>query len=209
MQAMKAHAKTLLACLALALAAACEPSQPDSARVRIETSMGDIVLLLEPQKAPVTVENFLAYVDSDGYQDTVFHRVIPGFMVQGGGYRAGSGYGELAPVREPIVNEADNGLRNLRGTVAMARAQPIDSATRQFFINVVDNPHLDHGPESCTRQQVARGELDCPSFGYAVFGRVETGMDIVELMVMTETRTVKRLEDVPVEEVVIHSIKRL
>ena len=199
------------AALLLAMLGACDaPTQPDATRVMISTSLGDITLRLEPEKAPVTVQNFLAYIDRDGYQGTLFHRVIPGFMVQGGGFDQ-----NLEPVTAdpPILNEADNGLRNLKGTIAMARTGVVDSATRQFFINVQDNPHLDHAPDSCTRQQLARGETPCPSFGYAVFGRVESGMDVVERIVMadttTDTTTETTFQRLPVEDIVINRITRL
>ena len=192
---------------AACLMTACEPAPPGNTRIKIDTSLGEIILQLEDARAPATVENFLEYIDSDGYQGTLFHRVIPGFMVQGGGYY--QGYRSLAPVRGPVVNEADNGLRNVKGAIAMARTADIDSATRQFFINVADHNHLDHSADSCTRQQVKRGETDCKDFGYAVFGRVESGMDIVEQIVMTETRTFRQLRHVPVEDIVIHGMERL
>ncbi len=150
--------------------------------VRLDTTMGEIVLELYPGKAPVTVENFLSYVDAGAYHGTIFHRVIPGFMVQAGGYAPSF---EEREAGEPIRNEADNGLSNDRGTVAMARLSAIDSATRQFFINVADNAHLDHTKDSCTREEMeeyaearAKGlykPLTCENFGYAVFGKGDQG----------------------------------
>ena len=153
----------------------------------IETNRGVIEVVLDAERAPLTVANFLAYVAADGYRDALFHRVIPGFMVQTGGYR---GDLTLLPESDELRNEADNGLTNQRGTLAMARMDAIDSATRQFFINVADNPHLDHQQASCTRRQeeervaaAERGLLKprtCASFGYAVFGRVVAGMEVVD-----------------------------
>ena len=133
-------------------------------KVLIKTSMGDIVLQLNEKKAPITVKNFLRYVDEGFYDSTIFHRIISNFMIQGGGFTPDF---KKKDTHEPITNEADNGLKNLRYTVAMARTPAVDSATAQFFINVKDNPNLDHkGPG--------------PRFGYAVFGKVVEGMDVVE-----------------------------
>ena len=132
-------------------------------RVRFATSAGDFTVELDPAKAPVTVENFLAYVRAGHYDGTLFHRVIDGFMIQGGGYDAQ--YAQK-PTRAPIKLEADNGLKNLRGTIAMARTGNPNSATAQFFINVVDNPNLD-APRP-------------DGHGYAVFGKVVDGMDVID-----------------------------
>jgi cyclophilin family peptidyl-prolyl cis-trans isomerase len=141
--------------------------------VTLETSLGKIVLELDAQHAPQTVANFTQYVKDGYYDDTVFHRVIPGFMVQGGGYAGGL---QLKPTRSPIAIESNNGLRNLRGTVAMARTSDPNSATSQFFINVADNGSLDYAGNGAE--------------GYTVFGRVVEGIEIVDKIV--NTPTVKR-----------------
>ncbi len=145
-------------------------------RVLLDTSMGQIVIELDPAKAPKTVANFLTYVRSGFYDGTIFHRVIPGFMIQGGGFTAGM---KQKKTRGPIVNEAGNALKNLRGTIAMARTNRVDSATSQFFINLVDNSFLDH------RDNSTRG------FGYCVFGRVVKGMDVVDAIAKVPTGTVR------------------
>lgn len=162
--------------------------------VIIETNFGDITLELDDAKAPLSVANFLTYVDSNHYNGTIFHRVIKDFMIQGGNFTA-----DMAPkqTRSPIKNEANNGLRNLRGTIAMARTGVVDSATSQFFINLKDNGFLDH------RDTSTRG------YGYAVFGRVVKGMDVVDKIGTSPTHTFKRFGDVPVEAVVINSVKRV
>lgn len=156
--------------------------------VAIETDRGTIELELNAEKAPVTVENFMGYVRDGFYQDTVFHRVIPGFMIQGGGMTVDM---ERKTTREPIVNESDNGLSNARGTIAMARTQQPHSATSQFFINVADNTQLD-------------GRQGQP--GYAVFGRVTAGMDVVDTIVGVETTTHGQHRDVPAEPIRILSV---
>jgi peptidyl-prolyl cis-trans isomerase B (cyclophilin B) len=162
---------------------------PALPRVRIETNRGTIVVELEPDKAPKTVANFLAYVRAGFYDGTIFHRVIPGFMAQGGGFTADF---ERKPTRPPIENEAGNGLSNRRGTVAMARTADVDSATSQFFINLVDNTYLDH------RDSTPRG------FGYCVFGRVVEGMDVVDAIAAIPTGPSGPFPgDVPTEPVVI------
>jgi len=155
-----------------------------------KTSKGDFTVELFPDEAPVSTENFLAYVDSGHFDGTVFHRVIPGFMVQGGGMTADM---KQKPTRAPIANEAKNGLKNTRGTLAMARTNDINSATAQFFINVVDNDFLDNRPGS---------------YGYAVFGKVASGMDVVDAIVAVKTGNRGGHQDVPVEPVVIESVKR-
>ena len=161
--------------------------------VIIETSYGDITVELNDEKAPQTVTNFLAYVDSQHYSDTIFHRVIKDFMIQGGNFTS-----DMTPkkTRSPIKNEATNGLRNLRGTIAMARTQVVDSATSQFFINLKDNGFLDHKNSSPQ------------GYGYAVFGKVIKGMDVVDKIGSTRTHNVRRFQDIPVEPIVISSIKR-
>jgi peptidyl-prolyl cis-trans isomerase A (cyclophilin A) len=157
-------------------------------RVKLVTSMGDIMLELDAAKAPITVENFLGYVKAGHYNDTVFHRVIDGFMIQGGGMDAKL---NEKPTRAPIKLESQNGLRNLRGTIAMARTGVPDSATSQFFINVVDNARLDY-----------------PSFdghGYAVFGRVVAGMEVVDKIKAVATGNQGPHQNVPTTPVVIRS----
>ncbi len=162
-------------------------------QVVIATNLGKITLELDDNKAPQTVANFLAYVDAGHYKDTIFHRVIKNFMIQGGNFSA-----EMAPKknRTPIKNEAGNGLRNLRGTIAMARTGVVDSATSQFFINLKDNAFLDHKDESPA------------GFGYAVFGKVTQGMDVVDQIGNSSTQAYQQFRDVPVAPVVILDIKR-
>jgi len=160
--------------------------------VLLETSMGNIKVELYPDKAPVTVKNFLAYVKESHYDGLVFHRVIRGFMIQGGGFTPDMK--EKRPVHPPIRNEAGNGLRNDRGTIAMARTAVVDSATAQFFINVVNNDFLNHADE--TPQ----------GFGYAVFGRVVEGMDAVDKIRNVPTGSVRMFQDVPEEPVTIRKV---
>jgi cyclophilin family peptidyl-prolyl cis-trans isomerase len=160
--------------------------------VTLTTSLGTIELELDAEKAPVSVENFLAYVDAGHFDGTIFHRVIPGFMIQGGGF---SGDMTQKPTKAPIKNEATNGLANARGTVAMARTPVIDSATAQFFINLKDNDFLNHsGPGA--------------QYGYAVFGRVTKGMDVVDKIAAVPTGSKGGHQDVPKTNVVIESAKR-
>ncbi|MFO0614592.1 MAG: peptidylprolyl isomerase [Polyangiaceae bacterium] len=162
--------------------------------VIVETSMGSFTIALEDEKAPKSVANFLSYVDSGHYAGTVFHRVIDGFMVQGGGYDENL---EKKPVQPAIPNEADNGLKNTVGTVAMARTNDPHSATAQFFVNVKDNAFLDHTEKS------GRG------WGYAVFGKVTDGMDVVNKIKGVETGSKGGFaKDAPLENVVIKSVKR-
>lgn len=184
--------------------------------VQIDTTMGKITVELDADKAPITVRNFLSYVDQGAYDGTVFHRVIPGFMIQGGGLDKDL---KSLPEGETIHNEADNGLGNVTGTIAMAREDAIDSATRQWFINVVDNPHLDHSRQSCTRKQMesiaeaqAKGLFKpqtCKSFGYAVFGHVVSGMDVVHAIEQVPTHSANGFDDVPVTAVVINHVTRV
>ncbi|HSS66405.1 MAG TPA: peptidylprolyl isomerase [Gammaproteobacteria bacterium] len=159
-------------------------------RVRLITSMGDIVLALDADKAPKTVENFLGYVKNGFYDGTIFHRVIDGFMIQGGGFNRDF---DKKMTQPPISNEADNGLKNNRGSIAMARTGDPHSATSQFFINVKDNPNLNHTAKS------QRG------WGYAVFGRVVEGMEVVDRIRVVPTTSYGYYRDVPVEPVVIES----
>lgn len=188
----------------------------DNPQVEIRTSMGVIKLELDAKKAPVSVRNFLSYVDEGTYNGTIFHRVIAGFMIQGGGHLTDM---SSAPEKKPIQNEADNGLKNVTGSIAMARTNEIDSARRQFFINVNNNTNLDHSAKSCTRedeqkQADARKKgmykpVTCKTFGYAVFGKVIAGMDIVSAIENVNTRNFQGLQNVPVKPIVIDSIVRL
>ncbi|MEX2481325.1 MAG: peptidylprolyl isomerase [Gammaproteobacteria bacterium] len=180
----------LLACTLGGTVAADTPAP----QVILETSHGDITIELFADRAPLSVANFLAYVRAGHYDDTVFHRVIPGFMIQGGGFASDM---TRKPTRDPVRNEADNGLANGRGTVALARTQEPHSATAQFFINVVDNAFLDH------QGQTPRG------WGYAVFGRVSAGMDVVDAIAATPTGMVGGMPDVPVESVLIETARTL
>lgn len=156
--------------------------------VKLETSMGDIVIELNRQAAPVTTANFLEYAGSGFYDGTIFHRVMRGFMIQGGGLTTDM---EKKKTRDPIVNEAKNGLSNERGTIAMARQNDPGSATCQFFINHVDNTPLDY--------------IDNNNPGYAVFGKVIEGMDVVDAIAVVKTTTRNGMDDVPVEPVIIKS----
>jgi len=164
------------------------PADTDKVKVKLETSMGNIVLELDQAKAPKTVANFLEYVRSGFYNMTIYHRVIPGFVIQGGGFTPEM---EQKPTRPPIPNEAGNGLKNLRGTICMARTGVVDSATSQFFINLVDNRALDH------RDETQGG------FGYAVFGKVVEGMQTVDAIAGVPTATVGPFENVPTKPVYI------
>ncbi len=162
--------------------------------VEFKTSHGTFVIALDAARAPATVANFLSYVDAGHYDGTVFHRVIPTFMVQGGGFDRNL---EKKPVRAPIQNEATNGLKNTRGTVAMARTSDPHSATAQFFVNVVDNAFLDHqAPEGA-------------GWGYCVFGRVIDGMDVVDAIRDEPTGAVGTfIKDAPLKTVTIESARR-
>lgn len=184
--------KALAAGLALMLAAAHLPAaETTPPRVVLDTSLGRIELELAAEQAPLTVANFLAYVDQGHYDGTQFHRVIPGFMIQGGGFDD-----QLQPraTVAPIRNESDNGLSNLRGTIAMARTRDPDSATTQFFINTVDNRHLDGLPGRP---------------GYAVFGRVVDGMAVVDAISRVPTRRQGPFRDLPTTPVLILKAHRL
>ena len=187
-------------CLALSLAllpafagqarAAAPASDP---AVKLETSLGDIVVRLDARKAPITTANFIQYVKSGHYDGTIFHRVIRNFMIQGGGL--GARMDEKA-TREAVENEADNGLKNERGAVAMARTRDPHSATAQFFINLVDNDFLDH----------SRPDLD--GWGYCVFGKVTEGMDVVDKIAKVKTKSMGMHENVPVDMVLITGASR-
>lgn len=165
-----------------------DDSQGETRIVTLTTSLGAIELQLDAGSAPDTVSNFIAYVEGGHYDGILFHRVIPNFMIQGGGMRAGL---VENPTRAPIENEADNGLKNLRGTIAMARTQDPHSATAQFFINLKDNSFLDHTEKSLA------------GWGYAVFGQVISGMDVVDQIASVETGSVGYHEDVPIDDVII------
>ncbi len=161
--------------------------------VLLETTSGDILIELFSDKAPESVANFLAYVDDEFYVNTIFHRVIKGFMIQGGGLDIRMNDKDA---RDPITNEATNGLKNLRGTVAMARTSDIHSATSQFFINTADNAFLDHSEETSQ------------GYGYAVFGQVTEGMDVVDKMEKVKTKSLHGHDDVPVDSIMITGCSR-
>lgn len=162
----------------------------DKPMVVFSTTLGEVTIELYPEKAPITVENFLTYVDAGFYDGTIFHRVVPGFVIQGGGFTESM---EQKSTRPSIKNEADNGLKNERGTLSMARTRDVNSATSQFFINLVDNAFLDHG----TRD-----------FGYAVFARVVVGMDVIDKIGAVRTSNRGMYQNVPVQPVVIQSARR-
>jgi peptidyl-prolyl cis-trans isomerase B (cyclophilin B) len=183
----------LFAAAAFAGNSGSQPAPP-APRVALETSKGRIVLELDAARAPKTVENFLAYVRSGHYDGTVFHRVIDGFMIQGGGFTADM---VQKPTRAPVANEADNGLKNRRGTIAMARTGDPDSATAQFFVNLVDNTPLDF------RSKTVQG------WGYTVFGHVVEGMDVVDAIAKVATGRRGPYENVPVDPVVIQKAEIL
>ena len=195
---MKAMLSLLLIALLAPVAVFAEEPAGEAAgenpKVLLETSMGRIVVELYPDKAPGSVENFLAYVDEGFYADTVFHRVIPNFMVQGGGFTADL---TKKPTKAGIQNEADNGLANERGTIAMARTSDPHSATAQFYINTADNRPLNH------TSKTTRG------WGYTVFGKVIIGMDVAEAISKVATKSVGSMQNVPVEPITITAAKRL
>jgi len=167
-------------------------SETTNPTVRIETSMGNIVLELDAVNAPISTANFIAYANDGFYEDTIFHRVIDGFMVQGGGLTADMS--DKSNKKAPVKNEAANGLKNDHGTVAMARTNVVDSATSQFFINVGENSFLNH--TAPTPQ----------GFGYAVFGKVTDGMDVVEAIRQVKTGNKGMHQDVPVETITIQKV---
>lgn len=184
---------TLIYAVAVSMVA-FSASADEHPRVELDTSKGKIILELYADKAPQTVTNFLTYADAGFYDGTIFHRVIPGFMIQGGGFTAEM---QSKATRPAIQSEADNGLQNARGTIAMARTPDPHSATAQFFINTVDNEFLNH--KSKTQQ----------GWGYAVFGRVVDGMAVVDAISGVKTGTRGMYRDVPAESVVIVGVKRL
>lgn len=182
----------LLSALFLTMAVPDGASAQANPQVLIKTSKGEIVVELYPAKAPATVENFLKYVDDKHYDNTIFHRVIGNFMIQGGGFTADM---NQKPTRAPIKLESQNGLKNSAGWIAMARTSVPDSATSQFFINVVDNSMLNHPQPD--------------GHGYAVFGKVVKGMDTVEAIKAVRTGSSGMHRDVPAEPVVIQSMSRV
>jgi len=184
----------LLAVCFVGLAIATTSARAENPVVQIDTSMGPIKVELYEDKAPVSVKNFLGYVDDKFYDGTVFHRVISTFMIQGGGFTPDM---EQKKTKEPIKNEAANGLSNTRGTLAMARTNVVDSATSQFFVNVADNARLDHAG------------TDPSAYGYCVFGKVIEGMDVVDKIKAAPTGNKAGHQNVPVEAVVIKSITRV
>jgi len=162
--------------------------------VLIKTNVGDIRVELNAEKAPISVKNFLEYVNTGHYNNTIFHRVIDGFMIQGGGFTKDF---KQKPTNAAIQNEADNGLKNLRGTLAMARTSDVNSATAQFFINVVDNNFLDFRAKNPRE------------YGYSVFGEVTEGMDVVDKIKKAKTGSFGPYQDVPVETIEIIEAKQL
>jgi peptidyl-prolyl cis-trans isomerase B (cyclophilin B) len=180
---------SLIAVLLLCSSVTFAQQNPDNPQVTIHTSSGDIRVELYPEQSPVSVENFLQYANDGFYEGTIFHRVIDHFMIQGGGMTADM---QRKPTRDPIVNEADNGLSNLRGTIAMARTNDINSATSQFFVNVELNGSLDHVSKDNSR-----------TWGYAAFGQVIEGMDVVDDIRFVKTNA----RDEPLETVLIESVE--
>ncbi len=183
---------TLVLCLmfsSVISSLACAGDKGQTNYVQLNTSAGEIVLRLRPDRAPVTVANFEHYVREGFYNGTIFHRVIPGFMIQGGGFKPGL---ERKETGQPITNESDNGLHNDRATIAMARTADPDSATSQFFINLVNNHYLD-------------GKQGRP--GYAVFGKVIRGMGVVDAIAKVPTTTKHGFQNVPEKPVVIESAR--
>ncbi|HEV7613788.1 MAG TPA: peptidylprolyl isomerase [Steroidobacteraceae bacterium] len=157
--------------------------------IRFETTLGDFTVELFEKEAPLSAANFLRYVQDKFFDGTIFHRIVPGFVIQGGGFTEDMTQKSTQP---PVKNEADNGLKNSRGTLSMARTNDINSATSQFFVNLKDNDFLDH----------SRG-----NFGYAVFARVAAGMDVVDKIASVETGRRRGFDDVPVEAVTMKSVR--
>jgi peptidyl-prolyl cis-trans isomerase A (cyclophilin A) len=159
--------------------------------IRFETTLGDFTIEFFEKEAPASVANFTRYIDDGFFDGTIFHRIVPGFVIQGGGFTEDMTQKKTQP---PIKNEADNGLKNKRGTLSMARTNDINSATSQFFVNLKDNDFLDH----------SRG-----NFGYAVFAKVTEGMDVVDKIAAVETARKRGFDDVPLEAVTMKSVKRV
>jgi peptidyl-prolyl cis-trans isomerase A (cyclophilin A) len=159
--------------------------------IRFETTLGNFTIEFFEKEAPISVANFLAYIDEGFFDGTIFHRIVPGFVIQGGGFTEDM---SQKRTKAAIKNEADNGLKNGRGTLSMARTNDINSATSQFFVNLKDNDFLDH----------TRG-----NFGYAVFARVTEGLDVIDKIAAVETGRKKGFDDVPVEPVIMTSVRRV
>jgi peptidyl-prolyl cis-trans isomerase A (cyclophilin A) len=159
--------------------------------IRFETSLGDFTIEFFEKEAPESVANFTRYIDDGFFDGTIFHRIVPGFVIQGGGFTEDMTQKKTKP---PVKNEADNGLKNKRGTLSMARTNDINSATSQFFVNLKDNDFLDH----------SRG-----NFGYAVFAKVTEGMDVIDKIAAVETGRSRGFDDVPVEAVTMKSVRRV
>ncbi|WP_201022835.1 peptidylprolyl isomerase [Thiomicrospira sp. WB1] len=160
--------------------------------VTFETTLGNITVELDHENAPIGAANFLKYAEDGFFNGTIFHRIIPGFMVQGGGMLPGM---EQKPTGEPIQNEADNGLKNVRGSLSYARTMDPHSATTQFFMNLVDNDFLDHTGK------------DMQGWGYAVFGRITDGLDVIDEMAKVDTTSRRGHQDVPVDDIVIENTR--
>jgi cyclophilin family peptidyl-prolyl cis-trans isomerase len=159
--------------------------------IRFETTLGDFTIEFFEKEAPESVANFTRYIDDEFFDGTIFHRIVPGFVIQGGGFTEDMSQKRTNP---PVKNEADNGLKNSRGSLSMARTNDINSATSQFFVNLKDNDFLDH----------SRG-----NFGYAVFARVTQGMDVVDKIAAVATGRKRGFDDVPVEPVIMKSVRRV
>jgi peptidyl-prolyl cis-trans isomerase A (cyclophilin A) len=159
--------------------------------IRFETTLGDFTVEFYEKEAPLSVANFLRYVDDGFFDSTIFHRIVPGFVIQGGGFTGDMNQKKTHPT---VKNEADNGLKNARGSLSMARTNDINSATSQFFVNLKDNDFLDH----------SRG-----NFGYAVFARVTKGMDVIDKIAAVETGRKRGFDDVPVDAVIMKSVRRI
>jgi peptidyl-prolyl cis-trans isomerase A (cyclophilin A) len=159
--------------------------------IRFETSLGDFTIEFYEKEAPESVANFMRYIDEGFFDGTIFHRIVPGFVIQGGGFTEDMSQKRTKP---PVKNEADNGLKNSRGTLSMARTNDINSATSQFFVNLKDNDFLDH----------SRG-----NFGYAVFARVTQGMEVIDKIAAVETGRKRGFDDVPLEAVIMKSVRRV
>ena len=159
--------------------------------IRFETTLGDFTIELFDKEAPQSVANFLRYIDDGFFDGTIFHRIVPGFVIQGGGFTEDMAQKRTQP---PVKNEADNGLKNKRGTLSMARTNDVNSATSQFFVNLKDNDFLDHSRAN---------------FGYAVFARVTEGMDVIDKIAAVKTGRQRGFDDVPVEAVIMKSVKQI
>lgn len=159
--------------------------------IRVETTLGNFTIELLEKEAPLSVANFLKYIENGFFDGTIFHRIVPGFVIQGGGFTEDLTQKSTNP---PVKNEADNGLKNSRGTLSMARTNDINSATSQFFVNLKDNDFLDH----------SRG-----NFGYAVFAKVTDGMDVVDKIAAVETGRKRGFDDVPVDAVIMKSVRKM